>query len=404
LADRLTLHWNGDVAAWLDAEGALTRGSLAEAAQAAGDREAVVLIASEQLLITHVRLPPIRQARRRLQAAGFALEDQVAARVDSLHFALAARPEPNGETAVVVIDRARLRAMLDDFVDARLDVIQIVPDVLALPAPAPDEWQLAVFDGRTLTRSAAHSGFAVEPDLWPIVAAASEAPARIQVHAAEDNHTIAGMIDAAGFEPATEIERTSRVDNNAVLTQLLGRADPGSAINLRQGDFARASAMQTWWQPFKLTAGLAAAWLILAIGARAVDSWQLNQRIDALEAQSVAAFRDAFPNVQTINDLRVQAEQNIRALRGTGGAGGGLFSLLQATAEVTGQAGDISIQSLQYRDGALYLALRGANVQSVESLRAGFARQPSTTLDIESTDVGTDGVQIRASVASGAGA
>ena len=191
---------------------------------------------------------------------------------------------------------------------------------------------------------------------------------------------------------------------DAVLTHLLSHSDPGSAINLRQGTFARASAMQTWWQPFKLTAGLAAAWLILAIGARAVESWQLNQRIEALETASVAAFRDAFPNVQTINDLRVQAEQNIRGLRGTSGAGGGMFSLLQATAEVAGQAGDITIQSLQYRDGALYLALRGANVQSVESLRAGFARQPATTLNIESTDVGTDGVQIRASVASGAGA
>jgi len=402
VADRLLMHWNGRDAAWLDEGGAVTRGSLFEAASAAGEREAIVIISSEQLLLTHVRLPPIRQARRRLQAAGFALEDQLVARVDSLHFALAARPEANGETAVVVIDRERLQTMLDAFIEARLDVVQIVPDVLALPLPASDEWQVVVLAERVLNRDGIYSGFAAERELWPTMAAAGDPPARIHVYAAASDDTVDSLIASAGFEPAPEIERIALDNDDAVLTRLLAHADTSAAINLRQGDFARASAMQTWWQPFKITAGLAAAWLVLAIGARAVESWQLHQRINALEAESVAAFRDAFPNVQTINDLRVQAEQNIRSLRGTGGAGGGLFSLLQATAEVTGQAGDISVQSMQYRDGALYLSMRGKNVQSLEALRAGFARQAATTLNVESADAAADGVQIRASVSSGA--
>ena len=143
--------------------------------------------------------------------------------------------------------------------------------------------------------------------------------------------------------------------------------------------------------------GLAAAWLLVAVAARGIESFQLHQRIDDLEATSETAFREAFPNVRTINDLRVQAEQNIRELRGSGGSGG-VFALLQAIAEVTGDAGDIRIQSLQYRDGAVYLNLRGENVQALESLRAGFARQPATRLSVESADAAADGVQIRARV------
>lgn len=397
MAETLVLHFDGEQAAWIDTAGALARGSLADAAEAAGEREAVVLLPAEDILLTQVQLPPIRQARRRLQAAGYALEDQLVARVDSLHFALAGRANADGDTAVAIIDHARLQGTLDACAEAGLDVIQIGADALALPAPDPDQWHTAVLGDRVLVRTAQQHGFAAEHTLWPVLAAGcTPAPERIRLNVANDAEADAVTTELA-LEHDPEIAVDAHGDPDAVLAHLLGNADTPLAINLRQGKFARASAMQSWWQPFKLTAGLAAAWLVVAIAARGIESWQLNQRLDALNATSESAFRDAFPEVNTINDLRVQAEQKIRGLRGQGGSGG-IFALLQATAEVTGQAGNIRIQSLQYRDGALYLSLRGDNVQALESLRAGFASQPQTTLTVESADAAADGVQIRASV------
>lgn len=401
MAERLILHFDGEHAAWLDDAGALARGELADAAAAAGMRETVVLLPAEQILITHVRLPPIRQARRRLQAARYALEDQIVARVDDLHFALAPRPDSNGETAVAVINQDTLASCLDDFAAAGLEVAQIGADAMALPAPQPEQWQLALVGERVLARTGAQHAFAGEVSLWPALAhGCTPVPAAIALHS--DHATAADAAMQLDLDSASEVDQTRLDGPDAVLAWLLGNADSRALINLRQGVFARASGMQTWWQPFKLTAGLAAAWLVLAIAARGIESWQLGQRIDNLQATSEAAFRDAFPRVQTINDLRVQAEQEIQALRGGGGSGG-VFPLLQATAEVTGQAGDIRIESLQYRDGRLYLNLRGKNVQALEALRAGFARQANTTLTVESADAAADGVQIRARV-SGADA
>lgn len=396
MADRLILHYDAQRAAWLGAEGALERGTLEQAADAAGEREVVLLIPGEQVLLTAVHLPPIRQARRRQQAAAYALEDQLVARVDTLHVALAARPGADGDTAAAVIDRERLAGYLDAAANAGLDVVQVYPDTMLVPAPEADAWQIAILDGRVLARVSAVHGFAAEASLWPALAAGSPpAPDTIHLHGAD----AAAMTEIAGvaLEPAPGVERHAYDDENALLAALLADFTSAGAINLRQGSFARTSAMQTWWQPFKLTAGLAAAWLIIAVAARGLEAWQLHQRIDALQATSEAAFHDAFPEVQTINDLRVQAEQKIRELRGSG-ASGGVFPLLQATAEVTGQAGDMRIQSLQYRDGTLYLSLRGDNVQALEALRAGFARQPATELNVESADAASDGVQIRASV------
>ena len=47
---------------------------------------------------------------------------------------------------------------------------------------------------------------------------------------------------------------------------------------------------------------------------------------------------------------------------------------------------------------AVAVYLFGDNVQALESLRAGFARQPATRLSVESADAAADGVQIRARV------
>lgn len=399
MAERFVLHFDGARAAWLNAADELVRGELAEAAAAANGRECTVLVPGENILVTRVHLPPIRQAKRRLRAASFALEDQLISRVDDLHFALAAKADADAETPVLVIERQIMRNLLEACAEAGLDVLQIIPDMLALPKADARQWTVGVLDARVLTRTQHHHGFACEPSLWPTLADACEAPERIVLHAADDDTHTPGLIDNLSFAVPPELEQTNHDTRDGVFARLLAEADSARAINLRQGEFARASAMQTWWQPFKFTAGLAAAWLLVALCARGIESFQLHQRIDTLEATSETAFREAFPNVRTINDLRVQAEQNIRALRGGGGSGG-VFQLLQATAEVTGQAGELTIRSLQYRDGALYLSLRGDNVQALEALRAGFARQAGAALSVESTEATSDGVQIRASISS----
>ena len=404
MAARLIVHTDGEHVAWLDDSGSLVRGGLETAAAAAAEREVTVLLPGEQILLTAIDLPPIRQAGRRLQAARFALEDQVVDRVEVLHFALAAKADERGRTVAAVIDLAVLREYMDAFEQAGLDVVQVGADALALPAPEAGQWQVARIGGRILARTSAHHGFACDENLWPALAAGSPSPPEhITIHAASaaDAAALGDIVfesqHTADAEPPN-IEPVVHDSVDGVLVELLRCAARAPApLNLRQGAFARRSRHHGWWQPLKITAGLAAAWLVIAIAGRAIESWQLNQRIDRLQTTSRQAFHQAFPRVQTINDLRVQAEQGIQSLRGSEDVGG-VFALLQAVASVTGDAKGLSIQSLQYRGGDIYLDLRGKNVQTLENLRAGFANQPAARLTVQSADAAADGVQIRASV------
>lgn len=396
MAERLTLYFDGNIAAWIDDSGGVSRGALSDAARVIGDAEAVVLLPSEQIRLCDVTLPPIRQAARRLQAARYALEDQLAGRVEQLHFAAAARPTETGQTTVAVIDLDRMAQYCAAFDAAGLDVVQIIPDILALPAPDAGDWQLTVFAERVLARTGTHAGFACDMDLWPILAeASSPAPERLRVHAAD-----AGLADSVVNVDWAETpirEDIHYEHEDGPLVALLNTPTRAPIVNLRQGRFALQSQMQTWWRPLALTAGLAATWLILAIASRAVELIQLDHQIDSLDQQSMTAFHDAFPKVQNVNDMRVQAEQGIEALRGNSSAGG-IFPLLQATAAVTGPTDNLQLQSLVYRNGALDLSIDGKNVKSVETLRAGFAQQRGTRLTVQSADANASGVQIRASL------
>lgn len=406
MAQRLAVYFDGEQTAWLDKQHRLIRGRLDEFAATLEDssREVAVIIPGEEVLLTRAPLPPIRGASRRLQAARYALEDRLAGRVDQLHFALAGAGDDQGETPVAVIEHERMRMLCQALDAADIDAVRILPDYMALAVPAPGCWQLAAADDRLLARTSAASGFACDTDLWPLLAASLDTPEAVTMRATSTDQArdlLAVDWGAATNEPPT-VDFVACENADAVLAALLAEPETlRGGLNLRQGAFARRSQLQSRWQPLILTGALAVTWLVIALVARGVQTWQLDQRIDTLHQQTLTAFHDAFPDVQNINDLREQAEHGIHRLRGSGGANG-LFPLVQAVASVTAQTDDLQVQSMQYRHGELSLSLDGKDVKSVKTLRAGFAQHDRFQLSVKSADASESGVQIRATVSQGA--
>lgn len=375
--------------------GSAETGSLEDALAAAGEADITLVVPGESVLLTDVELPPIRQQAKRMQAARYALEDQVAAPLDTLHFTLGSRNE-DGRYPAAVVERDRIEEWLARLGEARPQVTAMVPDSLCLEEPQPDSCSLHLDADRALVRHGRRLGFACEQALLPaMLRAGGHENHRLRV--ADDG----GENAAQSLEQLTEagltVERRQDGRSQARLDRdLLARALP-PALNLLQGEFAPVSRLDEWWRPLQATAALFAAWLLLALVAQGVEYYQLQQRYDSLHAQAEKQFRDAFPNVHKINDIQVQAEQEIRRLRGSGGSSG-LFPLLQATAAAAGTDEALQMQSFQFRNGELFLSLRGKDIQALERLRSGFAGQHDVQLEVENADAAADGVQIRARV------
>ena len=111
MSEFLVIRLGGDkesLASWIVVDGEGTRrsapltGSLAEAAQDAGDQPVIVLVPATDTSTLTVDLPA-RGARLRA-ALPYALEDHVADEIEDLHFAAGDR-FPSGRLPVVVVAR-----------------------------------------------------------------------------------------------------------------------------------------------------------------------------------------------------------------------------------------------------------------------------------------------------------
>jgi len=376
---------------YLPPGGTAARADTAEQALAeSAETELVLLIPGEHVLLTDVTLPPVRQPGKRLMAARFALEDFLVTPVDSQHFALGAS-DGRGKNPVAVIDRALLEIYLDELGPARQRVVSIVPDTLCLPLADRDAWTVWLAGERALVRSGIASGFATDTANLPTCLRALPAD--------EQNPLIVYADDAAAQADLLETLHGDGQDfeTHAQPAALLQCWSGRPLLNLASGEFAGGPRKVAWWAPLKATAALLAVWVGIALATQIIEYNRLQSQLAALDSEAEQIFRETFPRVETINDLRFQAEEEIRRLRGEAGSGG-LFPLLQATAAGTGDSGRLTMQSLQYREGRLSLNLLGEDLKALEALRSNFNRQPATSLAVENVDADNDAVRIRATV------
>lgn len=395
--------WRADAGALC----AVTDDDLAAAARV------TLVVPGEAVVSSAVDLPPVRQATRRRAAARYALEERLATPVEELHVALGPRAS-DGSYPTAAVAHGHIQAWLEALGPARAAARVLAPDYLCLPQSDSQDHAgglLWLAGGRALYRNGS-AGFACETELLPALLPAPQADGaaltvRVAEAVGEDDTTAADAVAALqerGFileqgPPLPRADQDEHASDGAapLLAALLAAAPLAPAINLLQDRYAPVSARDTWWRPLRATAALLALWLGLLVAAQGFTMWQLHQRYDALRALTETRFKAAFPEVQNINDIRVQAEQEIRLLRAQQGSGG-LFPLLQALSQAMAGIPSLRIESIQYRDGELYLSLQGESVQSVEALRAGFSSNPGAALTIEAADAGNEGVHIRARV------
>lgn len=368
------------------------RGTLDEALAQAKGRRIILLVPAEHVLLTHIELP-IRNRNKLLQAAPYAVEDQLAEDIDALHFAMGSRADGNA-VAVAVVARARMEEWLTAFREHALEPAAIVPDVLAVPLqPAGEDerplWSLLPDGEVVLVRCSQQQGFAADADALPelIRLAAGETLPRLTLYPPEP----------AG-RPLPSLPAT--VDNSVppapAFSQLLRGCVP-PALNLLQGRYASARDATRWWQAWRLTAALAVICLLLFTAVQALTYQRLGGRVAHLQARAEQAFHRAFPDIHRIVDMRAQGEQALAALEKS--SGGATFAqLLSAAAQGLAKVPSLHVRQVTYEQDGLSLSLRGPNLQALDALRRALAPQAGITLDVRSANAEDRGVTLEVRV------
>jgi len=349
-----------------------------------GDRlvACTLLIPAEQVFLGSAHIAT-RNHRQLLQAAPFAVEEQLAEDPDSLHFAVH-RDSGEDIVRVAAIAREELRAILDELRSKGLAVTRIVPDVLLLPW---NEGEITVLldDGRALVRSGKWVASVIEADLldaWlPLAIGDLESrPESIRVFSSEP--------DPAVQDWPLPVQQQQM---DAGLLTLLESGLPGMDFNLLQAEFARG-VEQGGSQQWKWPAIAAAIAALLAILVNFAELQQLKSSSAGLEQAIETQFREAFPQVGRIQDPLIQAERELNKLRGgTASAQSDFFVLISGVAASISAKQDLKITSLRYRNRQMQLELEAGSIDQLEDLQQA-AESAGLDARLESARLGTQGV------------
>lgn len=297
---------------------------------------ATVLVRTEQVRLLAVDLPLASRAKR-LEALPFAIEDQIAEPVESVHLALGAEIAPK-RYLVGVVRHEIMAAWVETADAAGLGYAAMVPDALALPRPAEGEWAVDLAADRAMVRTGDGTGFAIPPAMLQAAWVAADRPAARAYGAALPEEMAAG---GATLAPGALSER------------LLA-----PALDLRQGAYARrrASLPNIWRRLGWIVALGAAAHVVIATA----DTVMLRTIADRREADARAAAAIAAPGANLGGDLAA----SVADLLPTGNAGppDTFLPLLTRISGALGPlSGSINVRAINYQGNALTMDLDGTD-------------------------------------------
>lgn len=344
--------------------GAPQVGSLRQAAAAAGTRRLAVIVPSSDVLMAEVELPLKSGGVRLQQVVPYALEEQLAADIDTLHFALGARDESTGRTHVAVVTRALMQQWT-----GALAEVDLSPELLCTEASLlPDNpgHVVVMLEGDTLClRRAGQTALAL-PALD--IGAALQASLDTQMLG---EHLIFYVSPEDWQRRSAEVEALRgrcaslkvQLLNFGPLPLLAPRLPLGTVLNLLSGEYAPKRTMGGTWQRWRVAAMLAGALLLLHVLGLSLQLHQQHHAEQMLDDAIGRIARQALPGDPGTGDVRARIEQRLAQSAGTDG---GLMPALGALAQALQGLNGASIESLSFQNRALDLRLRAQDAEQLE--------------------------------------
>ena len=358
------------------------QGSLTEAAIEAAGRRVVVLAPTADLFLTRAVVPTNSRPRAR-KAMPFAVEEQLAEDIESLHFALGTR-DADGRWPVAVVARERMDAWLEQLHEAGILPDRFLPEPAALPL-APGGASLLLEADRILLRdqpwSAQSATRETLPGLLELLMARNEAGIELQVWHCGGELPVWMEPVSARIEPCPD-------GPLGVLASGLAASD--SAVDLLQGAYSRKEQYGRLWRPWRAAAALLVAGVLLAAVQHGLDYRRLKAESDELSAQIGQVYRSAFPEGRVVNP-RAQMEQQLNMLRQQQGAGGNDFlSLVAQMGGVLSGTPGVELMGVNFRDGRVDLELTASDVQTLDRLKQQLVERGGLSVDIQSATTGAN--------------
>lgn len=395
MADQVILYLNsldGQQAQWLNCSqkgepnGSVQYGSLSDAAQFLGSRRCVVVIEGALVHLLSAAVPG-GNAKRAATAIPYILEEQLAADVETLHFALGEK-DAEGQYRVGVIAEAHMQSIKNVLLEHGIVPHMLIPSTLLLPTANDNHWQVLCHQNLCTVRQGGHSGFQASQAL---------ASHTLQQALAErdSDETLQITLHYTSGSALPQLPENLPVDAQAIeapvqlFAQNFSQLKP---LNLLQGDHSHKQQLDKLWKPWRLTAALAAVWACVALLANYLEYRDLGAREQALNAQIERVFRDAFPEVRRVVNPSVQMKNKLKQLKQQG-APGHFLSMVSSLATSLPSNSPWTIKAINFRNGYCDVDLETQGLQSLDSIKRSLEEKGSLRVRIQSAN--QDGSKVK---------
>jgi len=349
------------------------RSSLAAAAEAAGDTRVVWIVPGDLVSLSRPVLPP-KSGKRIPTLVPFALEDQLAAELDTLHFATGSQAE-DGAVDTAIIDREVLTRHRAALLGHGLKVVAAYGTIQVTPV-IPSTTVLLVEGPKINVREA--TGAAYCADLIPglttreclalaesderpcVLYTTSESFYTLEAPQSPDDGLPAGGHYVGGGPQFLEYGPLQKYAEVAL-------RDP--PVNLLQGAFAPSGDAAAGWARWRAPIWVLVAFVAVNVIASGVDLYRAHRAEVQLDAELHAAYAQAMPGVDParLPAPRMAVEARVRRV---GSAGqGGLIGALDALGAAVVATPGATVKSVNYHDGAIEAVITAGDLASLNQVQ-----------------------------------
>ncbi len=321
-----TIHWLVVAETSSTEQDIIASGELANAQQLseltskAEQRIVKILVPGCDVLLKSIRVPGKSSRAMRL-AVPFMLEDSLAEDVEKLFFAYAdlKKDIQDNNCFAAITSHDQMQLWLSWLAQANIYTKYILPDVLAMPFTEQGWSAISLGDAnqeQVIVRQHNWQGFALDANIWELQ---WQAFAREQEESEEHHNSV--HIDAYSNLVHSEVLTITQMPEELPLA--LMAKNYGTKLNnfnLLQGQYKvkenRSHAGQQWlW-----VAGVAVFALLLSLGHKSAQLWQLNTEQEIVEKSIVNSYKKAFPKTRRVRVSTIKSQLN-RELALLGGIG-----------------------------------------------------------------------------------
>ena len=366
--------------------GRVQSGVLADAAPFAQGRKVVVLVPGTDALLAEPVLP-LKSGGKLAQVVPFALEEQLAADVEDLHFAVGKREGRPG-TPVTVVSHSRMALWRDSLQAAGMFADALYAETAALPI-TPNGVTLVIDEARVYVRRENTLGAVLEVEplieaLQLALASGDEAREHVTIYVSEADYErerdlLEGLRE---FTASLQLKLLPDGPLPLLATSIAAKAP----VNLLQGPYASKRKLNMSFAPWRYAAILAVVFIASHL---ALKGWQYfrYEKLEAqLDAQIAEVFQQAMPGAPMPEPIqaRKQVEMRLNQLRGSAPVSG-MMVTLATLGEAIAQTPETRVEAVAYRNNITDVRVLAPSVDALDRIRQ-VATEKGLSAEIQSAN------------------